>query len=232
MNVRWLSSAILLVTLAGAASAQTALDDARLQPAAGELRGVFQQAVQDGVPDELLADKVREGLAKGVPPARIAQVVRGLEQALARARVEAGSAAGKELLKAIVDAHAAGVGAPALKPLLGTPARARAVEVLTDLAQRGYPSEATAQLVARIGARDAAALEHLAGQLERARTDSGLSYVEAVDTLNRATGQGASLERALQALRHDRSATDDLRGPPRDSMGPRGPGRGKGRGHN
>jgi hypothetical protein len=232
MNWRSLGSGLLLAMLVRPAFAEAPLSDARLQPAAAELRSIFAQAAQDGVPDELLSDKLREGLAKGVPPARIAQVLRSLEQALGRARREAGTLPGspppKELLKAIVDAHAAGVGSPELKPLLRPPARTRAVEVLTDLAQRGYPAPPSAQLVSQIAAHEPGALDRLVGEVERARADAGLTYVEAVDALARATGQGASLEHALSSLRHDHA--DDLHGPPRDSSGARGPGHGKGHG--
>jgi hypothetical protein len=209
-------SLLLPLLLVRVAFAQATLDDARLQPVAAELRQLFAAAAQEQIPDELLADKLREGLAKGVAPARILQVLHTMERALWGARSEAvaaGAVPSRSLLKAIVDAHAAGVGAPELRPLL---AQARAVEVLTDLVQRGYPAAATAHLLGGGALREAVALEQLVSRIERARIEGGLSYIEAVDALQRVLAQGASLEHALQAL-HEHG------GPLRDGSGARGP---------
>src|SRR5207248_7879792 len=115
-----------------------------------------------GLPAELIADKVREGLAKGVPPARIAAVVAGLADALGRARAEAqplvGGAPSASLLKAIVEAHAAGAAAADVATVLRGGGRERAVQVLTDLAQRGYPVAVAARTVAAVGAKKGAPL--------------------------------------------------------------------------
>src|SRR5262249_46388385 len=106
-------------------------------------------------------------------------------------------------------------------PVLRPAARTRAVEALTDLVLRGYPAPSAARMIGDAAAREPAALERLSGQLERARLDAGLTHVEAIDAVARATAQGASVERALQGLR--RGADDDQRGPNRDSSGARGP---------
>src|SRR5690242_6811452 len=90
------------------------VDDSRLGPAAADVRAIRDRAAANGLPTTILDDKLREGLAKGVPPPRIAIVMRSLADSLARARTETQAAGAAEasaaLLKAIVEAHAAGVG--------------------------------------------------------------------------------------------------------------------------
>src|SRR5262249_33576735 len=153
-----------------------ALDDSRLGGSAAEVHALLDRAAANGLPTELLVDKVREGLAKGVPSARIALVVRGLADSLGVARAEAQAAGAAPpsaaLLKAIVEAHAAGVGAAGVATVLRGTGRdgVRALEVLTDLAQRSYPIAAAARTVAAIASHHKNALDHLVGQAEQLRT--------------------------------------------------------------
>src|SRR5205807_7201641 len=132
---RWLFAASIFLLAAAARASE--IDDARLGAAAVEVHAAVDQAAQAGLPQELLVDKVREGLAKGVAPPRIAAVVRGLATALAHARAEAqpfaGAAPPAGLLKAIVEAHAAGAGNGEVAAVLTSGGRERAIQVLTDL---------------------------------------------------------------------------------------------------
>jgi hypothetical protein len=227
-----------LLAAAGVVHAQ-ALDDARLGASAAELHAVIDHAAQAGLPSEVLVAKAREGLAKGVPPARVVAVVRGLANALATARSEAASFAGASpppgLLKAIVEAHMAHAGAADVATVLRAGGRERAVAVLTDLAQRGYPPPAAAQAVASLNGQKNA-LQQLVGQAERLRTVDGATPADALDALVRAGMQNGNLDHA-EGLLHRNDAADDSHAPNRETSGVRGPasggiaapGRGKGR---
>jgi hypothetical protein len=211
-----------------------AVDDPRLGGSTADVRAVVDRAAANGLPTDLLVDKVREGLAKGVPPARIALVVRGLADSLGRARTEAQSAKvaapSAGLLKAIVEAHAAGVGASDVATVLRSSGRAleRAVQVLTDLAQRGYPVSVAARTVSEISGRGKNALDHLVGEAERLRAIDAATPGDALDALARADAQGLGLDHAEQLLHRssDGPASDD-HGPNRETSGNRGPRNGK-----
>jgi len=233
---------IALLLWGGAAWADgAAVDDARLGASAAAVHATLDRAGKAGLPADLLADKVREGLAKGVAPARIAAVVAGLADALGRARAEAqplvGGAPPPGLLKAIVEAHAAGAGASDVATILRAGGRERAVEVLTDLLQRGYPVGVAARTVAAVAAHKAAALDRVVGEAERLRAVDGASPADALDALARANAQGLGLDHAAQLLRHGGDGSDDAHGPNRETSGVRGPrsggvaapGKGKGR---
>jgi len=161
--------AILVILFAGgfAYADQPAVDDSRLGGCEIAVRAVVDRAGANGLPTEILVDKVREGLAKKVPPARIALVVRDLADSLGRARSETQNAGvvapSAALLKTIVDAHAAGVGTAEVAAVLrsGVQDCERALQVLTDLAQRGYPVSVAARTVAAISARGKNALVNI-----------------------------------------------------------------------
>lgn len=238
-----MARALLLVCLVSAAAVARAeapaLDDARLGPAAGEVHAAIDRAARAGLPQQILVDKVQEGLAKHVPPPRIAAVVRGLGEALARARAEAqpfaGAAPPPGLLKALVEAHAVGVKPADAARVLRAGGRERAIEVLTDLVQRGYPAAAAAHAVGAVGGR-ARALDRLVGEAERLRAIDGAAPTDALEALVRANAQGLGLDHAEQLL-HRAPLDDAARGPNRETSGARGPrsggvaapGHGKGR---
>ncbi len=198
--------------------------DARLAPVRGALESVVDGAARDGLPESLLVDKIREGLAKGVPAPRIAVVVRALADSLAAARAEAlprtVGAPSPQLLKAIVDARALGAKTELTELLTATrglPTQTRAVEVLGDLAQRGYPTAAAARAIADF-ARRPAELDRLAARAE-SLLQRGASRTEALEALHRAAASGAAFDSAGHGL----SGDDDGHGPNRESEGPRGP---------
>jgi len=224
--------AILATLLMGALAHadRPALDDSRLGGSAADVRAVVDRAAAGGLPAELLVDKVREGLAKGVPPARIALVVRGLADNLGLARAETRTAGvtapSAALLKAIVEAHAAGAGAADVATVLrsGSRARERAVQVLTDLAQRGYPVSIAARTVSAIAGRGKNALDHLVGEAERLRSIDAATPGDALDALARADAQGLGLDHAEQLLHRGTTGPDtDAHGPNRETSGNRGP---------
>ncbi|MGZ3407904.1 MAG: hypothetical protein ACXVAN_15745 [Polyangia bacterium] len=226
---RSIFAAVLLAATTAWAD-RPAIDDARLGASAGEVRAVVDHATQAGLPAQLLVDKVREGLAKGVAPARIVGVGRALEGGLLRARSEAqpfaGSAPPPGLLRAIVEAHAVGAGAAEVATLLRAGGRERAVQVLTDLIQRGYPAAGAAATVAAVGGRTDA-LDRLVGAAERLRSIDGASPGEALDAIARANAQGLGLDHAEQLLHHAGDSSDDsMHGPNRETSGGRGPGSG------
>jgi hypothetical protein len=233
---------IAMLLVGGAAWAEgPAVDDARLGVSAAQVHATLDGAARAGLPADLLADKVREGLAKGVPAARIAAVVAGLADGLGRARAEAqplvGGAPSPALLKAIVEAHAARAGAADVAAVLRAGGRERGVQVLTDLLQRGYPVGVAARTVAAVAARTAGALDRVVGEAERLRAVDGASPADALDALARANAQGLGLEHAEQLLHHGGDASDEAHGPNRETSGVRGPrsggvaapGHGKGR---
>ena len=233
---------VLVLVLAVAAPAWAggvALDDSRLGAVAPQVHAIVDGAARAGLPADVVADKVREGLAKGVPPARIAAVAVALADALGRARAEAQPLVGTAspaLLKAIVEAHAVGAAAADVAAILRAGGRERAVQVLTDLAQRGYPVAAAARTVAAVGARNGAALDRVVGEAERLRAVDGAAPADALDALSRANAQGLGVDHAEQLL-HAGDGADDAHAPNRETSGARGPrsggvaapGRGKGR---
>ena len=197
--------------------------------AEADVRAAVDRAAAAGLPTEILVDKVREGLAKGAAPARIALVVRALADGLERARSEAQAAdvaaASPALLKAIVEAHAAGVGPSDVATLLrGGGDRERALEVLTDLAARGYPVDVAARAVSAIADRGDARLDHLVAAAERLRAIDAATPGDALDALARADAAGLGLERADPLLRRAGDVLDgDAHGPNRETSGARGP---------
>jgi len=220
--VRWLILPVLAVSSVAWADSP-ALDDARLGANAAALHQILDGAAHAGLPADLLADKAREGLAKGVPPARIVAVVGGLADALGRARTEALAVTpspSPSLLRAIVEAHGAGAAAGDVGLVLHAGGRERSVQVLTDLAQRGYPVGDAARIVAAAGARS---LDHLVGEAERLRNIDGATPAEALDAMARANAQGLGLDHAEQMLHHGADASDDAHGPNRETSGVRGP---------
>lgn len=202
------------------------LDDPRLGASAAEVRAVVQQAVQKGLPGQLLTDKVSEGLAKGVPPARIAVVLRGLAQSLGQARDEARpfvtGDVPRALLKALVEAHGAGVTPGDASVVLGAGGRTHAIEVLTDLVQRGYHAGTAARVVGGLAHREGA-LDQVVGEAEKLRNIDGATATEALDAVERANGQGLGIDHAEQLLHHGEAGDNNGRGPNRETSGPRDP---------
>src|SRR5213593_4237267 len=135
----------LLIAVLGWATVHAAslLDDPRLAPVRVELQAALHKAAQAGVPEQLLVDKVREGLAKNVPAPRLLSAVRALEASLEEAQQLASSrlhATPLPLLRAIAEARAGGASLAEVGVVLDAAHDAsratRAVSALSDLLAR------------------------------------------------------------------------------------------------
>src|SRR4051812_19030613 len=96
-------------------------DDGRLAEVRPQLQRLVDQASAAGLPVELLVSKVREGLAKGVEPARIEGATERLLDSLEAAQRMVGARRGSTpapLVRAVAEARLAGVALPAVEPLL------------------------------------------------------------------------------------------------------------------
>jgi hypothetical protein len=191
----------------GIAVAAMLPDSERLAPVRSSLEKIVDQAARDGLPSELIVSKVREGLAKGVAPEsirlaaeRLAQSLGGADQFLKMHRKNTTSAA---LIRAVAEANISGVDLDALDPVVASDVPdgllARAIEVLTDLALRGYPSRRAALVVKQVLDRDSRALGRLVAGIEEIRIEQTVSRADALESLGRnlQSGAGGSFDVAL-----------------------------------
>jgi hypothetical protein len=197
----------LALTLALPAGAQTP-DEAYLGTRAPELRALVDDARRVALPADLLVAKAREGVAKGVAPARILSVVRELAAALAIARSDAqpfvGATPPAALVKALVEARAAGASAADTIAVLRANGREHALDVLTDLLLRGCPPATATRAVTSLAGRDRA--------------------LDALTLPAHAGAQSLSLEHGEANLHATDDVSDDNgRGPSRETSGARGP---------
>jgi hypothetical protein len=202
--------------------------DPRLAPVQPQIEQIFTAALRDGVPEQILVDKMNEGLAKNVLAPKLAQVLLGYEGRLAEAvNLAQNPAAPPSLLKALVEARTAGAAANDLVPVLlasrDLAAVSRALDVVTDLLQRGFPADRSARTVASVLARNPRQLERIAASA--LSLASRVSRWEALDAIDRAAGKGLGPDHAAEVLGHS-----DDRGPDRESSGQRGPGYQHGKG--
>ncbi len=180
--------------------------DPRLAPVRVELEKTVSSVARDGLHAEVSFSKVREGLAKGVPPEVIRDVAARLAQNLSASatmlRSQRAGTPSPSLVRVVAEARMAGVEAESIAPLAAShepdAVVARAVEVVTDLTVRGYPSRPSASLVREVTERDAASLGRLVAGLEAIRTEQTVSRADALEALGRNfRSRGASLDTAL-----------------------------------
>jgi hypothetical protein len=214
----WRIHAIAVVTavvagtfFAGAAWAAPLPDDPRLAPVRSRLVAVVDKATADGLSPELIeiiVRKVREGLAKGVDPARIEAAASRLGESLTAARTfvadrRPATSRPSELVRALAEAKGAGIELHAADALVrgeGSATEAvRAVEVLTDLGLRGYPVARAAGVVKEVQAREPAAIGRVPSVLETVRIEQALTHVETVDLVARGLRAGGPLQTAARA---------------------------------
>jgi hypothetical protein len=205
--------------------------DARLDPVRARLEALVSGAARDGLPAEVLVSKVREGLAKGVPADRIETATSRLADSLKAAQGfvrerRPGTPTAVDLVRALAEARLAGVELQAVDPMVrgrqsGTET-ARAVEVLTDLTLRGYPTSRAAGLVQDLLARDAAALARLPATLDVLRREQALTHAETVDALARNLRGNGNLDGAARGAAAEAHAKAGGRGKAPGS--PAGPG--------
>jgi len=192
--------------------------DARLGAARDSMQAAVDRAGVAGLPTRPLIVKVREGLAKGVPPERIAAAVeslaRGLEDANQFARAH-GRGASPALLTALADLHARGVALQSAAPLVTAhadePALLRAIDVLGELAARGYPEGPAGQLLRNVEERDPAAIGRVASGLETIRRGLTVSRADALDALGAnlsldGTALDAAVNKSLEGKEHGAAA--------------------------
>jgi hypothetical protein len=228
----------LTLLLAALLASPTLPSDPRLSTVRADLSQVVDQTYQAGLPADMLVAKIQEGLAKNVPPARIVMVVRGLAADLTAAKTFAATvvkAPSPSLLRALVDAKAAGVQWKDTTALLKTNDSVKAIQVLTDLAARGYPTTHAAAVVQAVLTHDPQSLGKLSVDLDRVRRAHGFTQAEMLDDLSTALDKtsgvsAGSLDKALQKVDDGatgspgNSAAAHDRGPNRDTSGHHGKG--------
>lgn len=207
MRFAWAFLSVFLFAATAAAAEPTSLPaDPRLAPVRVELEKTVATAGRDGLPVEMIVSKVREGLAKGVPPEVIRDVAARLAQNLSASatmlRTQRAGAPSPALVRVVAEARLAGVEPESLAPLAAShepdAVVARAVEVVTDLTMRGYPGRPSASLVRDIAERDAPSLGRVVAGLEAIRTEQTVSRADALEALGRNfRSHGASLDSAV-----------------------------------
>jgi hypothetical protein len=206
-------AAALTVASAAQAQAQAQSSDGRERARAALPPEVFQQvdqmaagAAQSGLPVEPIWDKVLEGAAKRVPPARIAPAVSEYVTRLSAAQGALGVGQPTDVLVAAADALRRGVPATALTQL-GEP-RARtpmALVVLADLVETGVPVDRALDVVREALARRSGDDEMLALNARvRAAMRQGESAAAAADRVRR----------TIRDARPNPAPTRDRAGPP------------------
>jgi hypothetical protein len=196
----------LFAATAAAADPGSLPADPRLAAVRADLEKTLATATRDGLPADMIASKIREGLAKGVAPEVIRDVAGRLAQNLSASatllRTQRPAPPSPSLVRVVAEARMSGVDPEAIAPLAAArepdAVVARAVEVVTDLTVRGYPSRPSASLVREVTDRDAASLGRLAAGLEAIRTEQTVSRADALEVLGRNfRSRGASLDTAL-----------------------------------
>lgn len=220
------------------------LADARLAPVRARLLAAAARASADGAPAEWLDEKVREGLAKHVPAARIAGAVEQLAARIHEATTIARTtpASGRtEVARAVLDALAVGARVELLAELVGEIARSdanaseesrAALRVVAELGERGFAADLATESTRaawRNGGR-----EGLRALLEAARHIPRTEVSASGDALLRAANgprpHGAQRERA-HGDATERERPSEHGGPPRDDSFTQGASHGRALGH-
>ncbi len=202
-----------LMISGSSARARSLLDDPRLAPVRSGLSLVLSDLSRRGIDASPVRSKIREGLAKRVPAARLLQVVRrqggylreGNEvlQRMYGRKVPAG------LLRAYSDARLSGVVRNRLTGLLkllktknNRRWAVRMVDVLTDLVARRYSISATYGMIIKLVRKSRfKQVLQLRGTLVRLRKRYGLSVSTAGIILYKAlVSNGVDLPRAVVSL--------------------------------
>ena len=189
----------------GATAETTPVNDPKLAPVRPAIEAAIDQTTTAGLPPALVASKLREGLAKGASPEAIRTAV---ERLAANLTAAAGFVAARRpgapplpLVRALAEARGRGVDLAATEPMIGVGVTlehgARAIEVLTDLAARGYPTGRAAALVSQVMNREPASLGRVAPGLESLRRSEALSREETVDAMTRGLATGDTFQNGL-----------------------------------
>jgi hypothetical protein len=184
--------AAALLALAAPARATMLPPSERLDPVRPALERTLDQAARDGLPSDLIVRKVREGLAKGAAP----EVIRAAAERLARSLADADQflrahrkGADPALLRALAEARSAAIDLEVVAPLVDCDASdaalARAVDALTELVLRGYPSQAAALVIKEALARDPSAVGQVVAGVEALRAGRKLAHRDALEAFAR-----------------------------------------------
>jgi hypothetical protein len=185
--------AAALVALVAPARATMLPSSERLDPVRSALERTLDQAARDGLPSDLIVRKVREGLAKGAPP----EVIRAAAERLARSLADADQflrahrkGADPALLRALAEARSAAIDldvvvAPLADCDASDAALARAVDVLTELTLRGYPSQGAALVIKEALVRDPSAVGQVVAGVEALRAGRKLAHRDALEAFAR-----------------------------------------------
>jgi hypothetical protein len=235
----WLCLFGLTLAVPGGAHAQRAngVTDPRVAAVRSSLERTLADAEAEGLPSAWLRDKVAEGLAKHASPGRIVQAVEALHRRMQTAdAIEArlplgGSDRPRTLLRALVDALAAGAppeGLERLVQFVSTATRTRdttrrAALTVAELEERQLSPVVALELTSRAfrdnGRAGLAALRSTARSTPPERLEA---------TLRRAASNGRRPSRQVGPS-VDRSM-GHAGGPPHDNAFGQGRGRGEGRG--
>lgn len=222
------------------AQAPTVLDDARLVTVRGRIANAVQVARAEGLPAEWLLAKAAEGLAKHVPPPRIAAAVEML-----LVRIRQGQTVVAELpthaqprrtLRAVVEALSVGAPVAELRGLATDVVRAdraRAVALLragvttvAELGERGVPGRDAARLTrAALQSGGPAAWRRLIAAASRTEGQSPGRRLGAIRAAAVGAGRGLGASKRPVEVGGRGSA-----GPPHDDSFSQGQGRALGRG--
>ena len=155
------------------------------------VEALAEAAGRDGLPVDPVYAKALEGVAKGVPAARLLPALDLFAGRLRAAGDILGATAGAPLLVAGVDALARGVPTETLRSLSVEERRPVAVVVLGDLVQSGVPADAALEVVREALARRAPdeALLDIPPAARRLLRDAG-STDAALDALRRRIREG------------------------------------------
>ncbi|MDH5491160.1 MAG: hypothetical protein OEY14_04345 [Myxococcales bacterium] len=230
------------ILLGGVAAAQPPLDDSRLEPVVARIRGSLREARAARLPSVWLLDRAAEGLAKGVPPARIAQAIehlleqmRAADALLLETGVRMRRSSRERALRAVVDARAVGAPPEPLAALLLEAARAdrarapelirRAATLVAELGEHGFSGDVAVE-VTRVALREGGP-SRWGLLLEAARGMGRGDPLARVRALRGAARGGSTWRRHRPHRPTDRA--QGPHGPPHDDAFGLGRGRGRGR---
>lgn len=239
------AGALIALGVASSAVAQDVprdrpIDDARVASVRDRLTAAATRAEDEGLPRAWIEAKVREGLAKHVPPARIAAAVEQLAGRMREAATIARTVpvAGRtEVARAVLDALAIGARSEALGQLVREVAQRngsaasdaqRALAAIAELGERGFePALATQSALTawHRGGRDALrTLVAVARNIPRAEARArGAELTRAAES-----SPGRSEPRGRSEA-DGRGRPSDRGGPPHDDSFTQGASRGRGR---
>lgn len=235
---------VLLLTSSRGFAEPPLLEDGRLATAREDLRRALAAARQESLPEEWLERKVREGLAKQVPPPRIAEAVavllsrmRAADRIASAGAIPRGARDARrlEVLRKTTDALASGAPPDRLERLAQRIARDRpndrathlrdAMAAVAELGERGFDGHTAVKAAER--AYEKAGVAGVRAVVEAARTFPPAAGEE---QRRRLLERAATADRILRERRPPGlERPSDRGGPPRDDAMGQGKGRGKAR---